>query len=1123
MYNEKVRHGSTFLDFDVLVSMKRVFIGGLFPEVTEGEIRDRFGRFGEVEDVEIKRKKTDGESLDKTFAYVNLNISEESLSKCFSVYNKTKWKGSQLKLQLAKEDFLKRLIKERENGFAVESKVKPKKGMHHDPLQNELGIQDFEMRGAVPGTSIQGEDWVVGKYGRVLPVVHITNKHSKKIMTVDPSKFCHNLTKVKEDSGVSVGGTTEELTWELAEENPEKVKRRTGDVRSTSKFVRRKRGHITDSTLDTSKKVNHKEREEDDFEVVSVKESVAQCKARLGAGAESDSDSDYESIKHSYTKTKTRIPASASESLSVENECEKESERSKPDTAGGLSSKTCNISNDSQVSKETSDGSSNTNIKVNGVVNFIEDKSDSESVSSADTDIIVAKQHNRDSGRTFDKISYVSATQGVNEYSDGITLQECRKESNDFQYESDDSLTAVGYARLAKRIEMEYQKNNKIDSLKSTEDQDVRPIKEKTSDSQKQKTVRPIKEKTSDSQKQRFNAKDSKMKIELKQDSVMDAVSVDITDGDSDRESDSSVDAVPDDITDDDLEKESDSSVVSVSGSSSCEESPYKFDAVNKSVLNQSSRTASFENTSQKSKPKCVIPPFRGTSTLYRSDDGKESQKKCINTENVEESRTENCSPASPVKGTAILNIPSKNSKTAKKGEVQTTQDCKLTNKQGQDTAGCEISENRQNPAKDNVNLPLGRDLQKTGAIKIADKDKKQRSLDSDKRRLESIMERSKETEMRKKAIKQALSLDSKAQKPNKRIVFDNSDTEDEQKDENEDEIQTKDKVQLQREKGPALFDSSSEDEEDRDRDEERFRVRPEFEGKAGKKLMKLQSRFKNDERFKMDEKFIDASGSEDDGSSDEENRGFKLSDEIDDEKSRALKILGEVVGPKALKKVQKKKTIFKDVSAIHFDPTREDHKQFEMEPQKKKKKTTAETKKVIDFSEEEEPAEEVPEVTKEKFYQVSLDSFKDVFSDKTSDRTDTQFSLLNAFGRQQESRDSDEDMSEPEQLETSVSQKGSFLMKQDDGSSNENMSSDEEAQINMPVNLFTISQSTFFFTEDDERVKEGIHEFYRKEDLETIREKWLENRQSLVNAYRAKHKSMSRKKKIAEKRKRTK
>jgi hypothetical protein len=50
-----------------------------------------------------------------------------------------------------------RLIKERENGFAVESKVKPKKGKHHDPLQNQEGIKDFEMRGAVPGTSIEGE------------------------------------------------------------------------------------------------------------------------------------------------------------------------------------------------------------------------------------------------------------------------------------------------------------------------------------------------------------------------------------------------------------------------------------------------------------------------------------------------------------------------------------------------------------------------------------------------------------------------------------------------------------------------------------------------------------------------------------------------------------------------------------------------------------------------------------------------------------------------------------------------------------------------------------------------------------------------------------------------------
>lgn len=35
-----------------------------------------------------------------------------------------------------------------------------------------------------------------------------------------------------------------------------------------------------------------------------------------------------------------------------------------------------------------------------------------------------------------------------------------------------------------------------------------------------------------------------------------------------------------------------------------------------------------------------------------------------------------------------------------------------------------------------------------------------------------------------------------------------------------------------------------------------RFRVRPQFEGKSGGKLLFLQSKFANDERFKIDERF---------------------------------------------------------------------------------------------------------------------------------------------------------------------------------------------------------------------------------------------------------------------------
>lgn len=218
--------------------MKRLFVGGLFPGVTEDDIIERFKRFGEITGVEIKNKKTtDTASLGNTFAYIDLNITDENLAKCFSLYNKTKWKGLSLRIQLAKEDFLKRLIKERENGFAVKPKIKKPKGKHQEPLKNPK-IQDFVIQGAVPGTLIEGgKDWVVGKYGRVLPIVHIPSKHGKKIMTVDPSKFCHNLKRMKDDRDDS--SNIDALTWHLREENPVHIKNKK-PYKKRSRFCKKK-------------------------------------------------------------------------------------------------------------------------------------------------------------------------------------------------------------------------------------------------------------------------------------------------------------------------------------------------------------------------------------------------------------------------------------------------------------------------------------------------------------------------------------------------------------------------------------------------------------------------------------------------------------------------------------------------------------------------------------------------------------------------------------------------------------------------------------------------------------------------------------------------------------------
>lgn len=84
---------------------------------------------------------------------------------------------------------------------------------------------------AVPGTPLPGKkNWVVGKFGRVLPVVYLRRKDRKKITKFDPSKTTHCLKKINlEDSTKSVAG----LTWDLQLENDkDSVKGRSAMVKN---------------------------------------------------------------------------------------------------------------------------------------------------------------------------------------------------------------------------------------------------------------------------------------------------------------------------------------------------------------------------------------------------------------------------------------------------------------------------------------------------------------------------------------------------------------------------------------------------------------------------------------------------------------------------------------------------------------------------------------------------------------------------------------------------------------------------------------------------------------------------------------------------------------------------
>uniref|UniRef100_A0A8C4WLQ5 RRM domain-containing protein n=1 Tax=Gopherus evgoodei TaxID=1825980 RepID=A0A8C4WLQ5_9SAUR len=68
--------------------LKRLYVGGLGHTVSEAELQERFSKFGNVTDAEIVIRKDDQGNTMKTFAYINISISEADLKRCMSILNK---------------------------------------------------------------------------------------------------------------------------------------------------------------------------------------------------------------------------------------------------------------------------------------------------------------------------------------------------------------------------------------------------------------------------------------------------------------------------------------------------------------------------------------------------------------------------------------------------------------------------------------------------------------------------------------------------------------------------------------------------------------------------------------------------------------------------------------------------------------------------------------------------------------------------------------------------------------------------------------------------------------------------------------------------------------------------
>lgn len=230
--------------------------------------------------------------------------------------------------------------------------------------------------------------------------------------------------------------------------------------------------------------------------------------------------------------------------------------------------------------------------------------------------------------------------------------------------------------------------------------------------------------------------------------------------------------------------------------------------------------------------------------------------------------------------------------------------------------------------------------------------------------------------------------------------------------------------------KKPVLFADDDDEDDDAQNYENDFQIKEHFQGVKGEKLMRLQSRFQNDQRFNMDARFLEDDDNEDNdnvaGKQHQSKNGREETNDEDgvDERRWQYDILESVIGKKVRRNEPPKESTKRkwDISPIptlknqififisiqfahrapstmlHFDPTCADHTKYVETTKKRPKKTLkdelqAKRRKLNDADDgDDEPNDAPPPVSMDQFYEIRGD-LKNLMGSGG-------FSLLSMFGR---------------------------------------------------------------------------------------------------------------------------
>ncbi|XP_051979818.1 nucleolar protein 8 [Xyrauchen texanus] len=1185
--------------------MKRLFIGGLGHTVSEKDLKDRFGKFGDVSDVEIMTRKDEHGAPLKTFGYVNINITDAEYKRCTSVLNKSTWKGGTLLIQLAKESFLHRLAEERQQ-IAEKAKtptINPQEKLVES--LKEAGIDNFHMKAAVPGTEIPGhKDWVVSKFGRVLPVLNLKSKEKNKIFKYDPSKYCHNIKRLETaDEHTSVT----KLTWEVPGGDEEISKKRRGEFPKQKPCLKRSKvdassflSSFTQSNgIKTASAIENK-----NATVVRESGLIAEVQRRPVVKKsicvfDSDADSEEE-IRMLVAQEHLRKPKQAS---IVEDDDKLEV-----------------VGDDFDIKPSVVWG----NAEQDGVKNLLTSSKDDEDYDSADTDEILTQRKTLSGmGKPHEvkpaPASQESPTESIKNKGNANAKpvrSSSESDSGSDEASQDESVDSDYEAMMGNCYRLEISLADLEQLAKNAN---------ATSDDEKEVAPKEEPKTPSVSPKKRGNnpedilaallgddTPEKKSKKKKNQVSSLPAFigTKDLFGGSTPGPSEPILKRAGQSLDGDStvgpkrLKQDLKLSKQSISGDKSQQKSsnhPHQKELSTSTIVQLPQSANKVEDKTSSSDSSSEDDSSSEESECIEEDGGEDSQgnadvftlkmasaTQTLGTDSVHETNRTLTKPLPkfdhPVRSTveeSSSDDDDDDERTKKKtvgasnSNTQVNQKPKMTKPSRSSSSGSssEESETSDEDEMENTRTQLkvsksadSKKVESHPTVLYSKVSDVQKQLQDNQKRLAALEQRQKETEQQKKLIQGALSnVDTVNTNRSKHIVFDSDEENDATSNKPEEPTATHKKIlfeedssdeasseEVSQEKenkksgGSRLFDSSDDDEDEDDGEEDdRFQIKPQFEGKAGQKLMQMQARFGTDSRFHMDSRFLQ---SDDEKEDEDETAPVKdAEDEILEEKMKNLEILQSVLNtsiqPKDIRKESAKSKTFKDVSALHYDPTREEHTAFETKTEQPKKESKAARRK------KREEAVKLPEVSKEIYFDVSM-NLKEVFG-ATKEKEDEKETV--SWDKETEDKMTQDDTpmdlsftSNVENLEdTSGVFKFSFFgedaVTETSAKTDEykiemlkeakfswqvdprfqDSSSDEEGVDEVEEDQSASSKTTaeptpskkkfFFFFQDDERLKQGPGMFYRSTKLDDQREAWEENRMSLREECRKKHKDARR------------